>query len=396
MKKTALIVTAFMLFTYSSSLSQTDEAHQAYIKAMSAPSIPQKIKLLKEYLAKYKGQGTQHENYAYANICLFSSQVNELNEAIEFGENAITLGGLDDKTKCWIYTTLATIYTKLGKNLEKAKNYAMQVVEIARVNKDKDSATTTPEQWTQLMGAGYYTHAQAQGKAKQHKGAVSSYIKSYEILKNPEILRDLKKAGKALYNFKFYKDAEEAFKATSTYLKDYESYTYYAKSLFKNGKREEALTYFKKAYSRKKSGEIAYNIGIILAGKTKANPSSSEEAIRYLLDASFLSPSHSEKARELAESIFFNSPENKHYNKLAKEISEINKNLEELIAVYNEKVEGKNEEDFTEKQRKIIKNLLDDIDAQQAKIEKLQAEQKIFVDKFNRVLEEAKKRLGIR
>lgn len=395
MKKTVLTTFLVVLFISSVSLSQTSEAYDDYINAMAAPSLPQKIKLLKDYLAKYKGRGTQHENYVYANLCIFSSQTNNLNESIEYGENALTVGGLDDSTKSQLYITLSTIYTTLGKNLEKAKNYAMQVVEIAQANKDKESATTTPEQWNQLMGAGYYIHAQAQDKAGQNKGAVSSYIKSYNILKNKQILNDLRKAGKALYDFKFYKDAEEAFKMTSDILQDYESYSYLGKCLFKSGKKEEAVTYFKKAYAKKKGGELAYNIGIILAGNSKTEPSP-QEAIHYLLEASFLSPSHSEKARALAESLFFNSPENSEYNKLAKDISEKGKKLGELIEIYNEKIESKKEDELTEKQRKIMKEMLVDIETQEAEIKKLEAKQSIYTSKFNKLLEETKKRLGIK
>lgn len=393
MKKTVIVILTLFLLMCIFLLGQTEESHQAYIKAMSAPSLEQKIQLLKDYLAKYKGQGTENENYVYAYLCLYCSQANKLNEAADYGETAVTVSGLDDSTKVQVYLTLGSIYTRLGKNLEKAKNYAMQVVDIARLNKDKESSTTTPAQWNQLMGAGYYTHAQAQEKAKQNKGAVDSYIKSYELLKNPQILNDLKKAGKALYDFNFFKDAEVAFQFLSMYLKDFESYTYYAKSLHKNGNKNEALIYFKKAYEKKKSGEIAYNIGIILAGNSKSNPSLNQDAIGYLLEASFLSPAHSQKARELAEGIFFNLPENKEYNRIAKEILEKNKKLEELVSVYNEKVEEYKGQEITKKQQKILDDFAADIEAEQSKIEKLKSEQQVYVDKFNKLLEDAKKRL---
>ncbi|MFQ6069257.1 MAG: hypothetical protein ACE5LC_01890 [Candidatus Aminicenantales bacterium] len=395
MKKIVLISLILFLLLCIFVFGQENSAYQDYIKAMSAPSIQQKIQLLKDYLARYKGQGTEHENYVYAYLCLFSSQTNKLSEAVDYGETALTVGGLDDATRIQLYITLASIYTKMGKNLEKAKNYAMQAIDIARVNMSKESSTTPPTQWKQLMGAAYYTHAQAQEKAKQHKGAVSSYKKSYEILKNPQILKDLKKAGKALYDFKFYKEAEEAFQFASMYLRDFDSYAFYAKSLYKNGKKDDALTYFKKAYEKKKSGEIAYNIGIILAQDAKSDSSLTEEAIIYLLEASFLSPAHSQKAREYAESLFFNMPENREYNKLAKEIVDKNKKLEELIDIYNLKVEENEGKELTKKQQKILNDFAADIEKSQAEIEKLKEKQQKYVDAFNRLLEKAKSRLGI-
>jgi hypothetical protein len=243
------------------------------------------------------------------------------------------------------------------------------------------------------MGAGYYTHAQAQEKAKQLKGAVSSYKKSYDILKNPQIGKDLKKVGKALYKFKFYKDAEEAFRVAYKILGDYESGSFYAKTLFKNNKKEEALASFKNVYAKKRSGEVAYYIGIIQAGKAKKNPSYSEEAIRYLLEASYLSPSNSEKARALAESLFFHSKEAGNYNVKVKKLTQLSKELEEMTELFNENFGDKSEDELSEKEKKEIEGWLKDIEALEAKIKKIEAEQNGIVQKFNRLLEETKKRL---
>lgn len=396
MKKTVVTAISLILFISSFALSQSNEAQDAYLKATTAPSLNQKIQLLEDYIQKYKGKGTQYENYAYAHLCIYCSQANQLNKAVDYGETAISMSGLDDHFKSQVYLTLSIIYTQLGKNLEKAKNYSMQVVEIAQVKKDNASSATSPEQWKKLLGAGYYTHAQAQEKAKQLKGAVSSYIKSYDYLKNRQIGNDLKKAGKSLYDFKFYDDAEMAFGKAYNILNDFDSCSFYAKSLYKNGKKEEALTYFKKAYGMQKRGELAFNIGIILAGKTKKDYSFSGEAIRYLLDASFLSPPNSEKAMKLAEGIFYNSKEAAGYNEKVKEIQELGKKLEEMTEIFNENFGDKNEEDLTESEKKEIKSWIADIEALQTKIKKLEEEQNLIVAKFNNHIEEAKKRLGIK
>lgn len=393
MRKTVPTTLALILLISSLAISQNDEAHNAYLQAMGAPTLAQKIQLLKNYINKYKGQGTQYEHYAYANLCLLSSQTSNLNDAIDYGENALLLGGLDDYTKTEVLFVLATIYIKQGKNLEKAKNYALQVVELSRVNKSKKSSTTNADQWNKLMGAGYYTHAQAQEKAKQLKGAVSSYIKSYEILKNSQIGKDLKNVGKALYKFKFYKDAEEAFRAAYKILRDYESGSFYAKTLFKNNEKDEALTVFKKVYSQQRSGEVAFYIGIILAENGKKDPSVSQEAIRYLLEASFLSPSNSEQARSLAESLFFHSKEAGNYNQKVKELTELSKQLQEMTELFNENYGDKNEDELSDKEKKEIQNWLKDINALEEKIKKIEAEQNVIVQKFNRLLEETKNRL---
>ena len=395
MKKTVL-TTLIMILFISASLSAQVAANDDYIKAMTTSDAAQRVKLLKDYLAKYAGKGTQYENFVYANLCVQNYAGKTVRETIEYGEKALALDGLDDLTKCNVLLTVSAVYSELGQNLEKSKNYASQVVEIAQANKNNRSADATPEQWDKFIGAGYFTHGQALEKSKYLKEAVDSYINSYNILKNAQIANSLKKLGKSLYDIRFYKDAEKAFEIPVSVLKDFASYAFYAKTLYKNKKKEEALKYFKLAYEKQKSGEMAFYVGVILADKTKSNPSVSQEAIRYLLDASFLSASNSKKAMELAESIFFTSDKNTKYNENVKELQKKNKKLEELTTKFNDKFGEKDEEDLSDEEKKEMDAMLEEIDLEEKAIKKLEAEQKIVLDKFNKLIEETKLRLGTR
>jgi tetratricopeptide (TPR) repeat protein len=179
-------------------------------------------------------------------------------------------------------------------------------------------------------------------------------------------------------------------------LKDFSSLYLYARILHRNKKKEEALKYYKQAYAKKKSGEIAFNIGIILADKAKTDPTSSKEALRFLLDASFLSPPNSKKAMELAEYLFFTSNKDFRFNENVKKIQKKSKNLEELTKTFNKKFGEKDEEDLSEAEIKEMENLLAQIDAEQKALEKLEDTQKVSLDKFIRLIEETKKRLGIK
>jgi len=156
------------------------------------------------------------------------------------------------------------------------------------------------------------------------------------------------------------------------------------------------LKYFKLAYGKQKSGEMAFYVGIILADKTKSDPSVSQEAIRYLLDASFLSAANSKKAMELAESIFFTSSKNTKYNENVKELQKKSKKLENLTVTFNKKFEEKDEEDLSDAEKKEMDTMLDEIEAEEKAIKKLEAEQKVVLEKFNKLIEETKQRLGVR
>jgi len=395
MKKIAL-TTLIMILFISSSLPAQIDANQDYIKAMTTSNPSQKVKLLKEYLAKYAGKGTQYENFVYATLCVQNYADRTVRETIEYGEKALALGGLDDLTKCRVLITVSGIYSQRGQNLEKATNYASQVIQIAKTNKNKLSTEATPEQWNKFIGAGYFSHGQALEKSKHLREAVDSYINSYRILKNVQIANSLKEVGKSLYKFKFYKDAEKAFKIPVSVQKDFISYAFYAKTLFKNKKKEEALKYFKLAYGKQRNGEMAFYIGIILADKTKSNPSVSQEAMRYLLEASFLSAANSKKAMELAESIFFTSDRNTKYNQNVKELQKLSKKLESLTNKFNKKFGEKDEEDLSDAELKEMDNMLKDIEFEEMDIQKIKAEQKIVLENFNKLIEETKQRLGVR
>jgi endonuclease III len=156
------------------------------------------------------------------------------------------------------------------------------------------------------------------------------------------------------------------------------------------------LKYFKLAYGKQRNGEMAFYIGIILADKTKSNPSVSQEAMRYLLEASFLSAANSKKAMGLAESIFFTSERNTKYNQNVKELQKLSKKLESLTNKFNKKFEEKDEEDLSDAELKEMDNMLKDIEFEEMDIQKIKAEQKIVLENFNKLIEETKQRLGVR
>jgi len=396
MRKTILTTLILILFTFVTLYAQTEDANQEYIQAMSAQDPAQKAKLLKQWLKTNQGKGNQYEKYAYAELCVWNYPGKTAEELIEYGEKSLSLGGLDDFTNCRVLMSIASIYSLRGQNLEKAKSYSLQVIQLAKNNRDKEGSGAAPAQWDQFMGAAYFTHGTALDKGRDPRGALESYINSYDILKDPQIASALKKVGKNLYDYKFYKDAEKAFKITATALKDYASILLYAKTLHRNGKKEEAIRYYKQAYAQQKTGDVAFNIGIILAGESERDPSVSPEAIKYLLDASFLSPPNSKKAMQLAESLFFNFNKDLKYNETVRNIQKKNKELEDLTEDYENRFGKKEDEELSDTDKRMMKIMVQDIEALQKDVEGLLLKQKAALDQFNKLIEETKRRLGVR
>jgi tetratricopeptide (TPR) repeat protein len=377
-------------------LAAQDEASEAYIKAMTAQNQSQKAQLLKDFVSKYGGKGNQYENFAYANLCLLAYPSKTPKETIDTGEKALALGGLDDLTNYQVLVTVAGIYIQSGQNLDRAKSQALQAVELAKQNRNRDDGETSTSKWSQMIGAAYYVHAQACEKTRDFKSAVDSYIQSYNILKNKQILADLNKMGKALMDSKNYAEAEKLYRTLYTSAKDEATGTLLARSLYHSGRKEEAMAVFKEIYSRKKSGHVAYNIGIILAQDASHNPAQANEAIRYLLEAAFLSEANSKQAMALAENLFFTTNKDIKWNDIVNQITAINKKIEDLTKAYNTKFGDKEEDSLTPADKKEMKSMLDQIAAEKKKLEPLKASQEQVIDMFNKLIAETKTRLGIR
>ena len=393
MKKTivTLIVLALAAAPFLSAQNQADED---YIKAMTESDPCKKVQGLKDFIAKHGGKGSQYENFAYAHLCLTPCPTKPPKESIEYGEKALTFKGLDDLTRVQILLTLSGLYSELGQSLDKAQAHAGAAIAIGRANKDKEPSGAA--QWTSIMGAGHFAQGQAMEKAKDYKGAVDAYVMAYGLLKNPQILAALKKTAKILYDGKNYADAEKAFRAAYSISKDHEAGTMLALTLLRAGKQDEALPLFKESYAKKRTGELAYNIGIILARKAKTDSRQADEAVRYLLEASFLYPSQSKQAMSLAESLFFTANQELRYNENIKEMQEKVAYLNEITADYNKRFGDKSDEDLTAADKKAIQTLTENIEAQKAAIQKLEAAQKAAVDKFNALIADTKKRLGVK
>lgn len=393
--KRVILLSLTAIFILSVSLpAQDNNCSESYIKAMTANSIPERYKLLKAWVASCTGQGTQYENFAYAELATLPVAERSAQETVDFGEKALSIGGLDDTTKYKVLISVASGYIVLGQNLQKAKNYASEATQIATTNKNKGDDAGDPAQWNQMIGAGHYVQGQALEKEKNLKGAVTAYINSYNILKNKQILTALAKIGQELYNGKQYADAEKALKLVSSILQDFGTTALYAKALHRNNKKKEALTYYKQAYTKQKNGEIAYNIGLILANDAQKNTALTDEAIQYLLEASFLSAANSKQAMSLAEQLYFNNKD-KTYNEKVKQLGDKSQELESTTKAFNDKFGEKDEEDLTETEKTEMDSLLKKIEGLQAEIGQLQQETTTALEKFQQLVNLTKQRLGI-
>jgi tetratricopeptide (TPR) repeat protein len=390
MRKTAIATLTLLVFLCSL-LPAQNANNETYIKAMTSTDPGERARLLKEYVAN--NPGAQYENFACAELCTMQYPGKTAADMIRYGERALELGNLDAFKKCQVLIHVANAYVSQGQNLSKVNNYASQIIQTAKANKNNDLAPAAT--WNQFAGAGSFLQGQALEKTKNYKGAVDAYIEAYNILKNPQIIQNLKKLGKALYDGKAYRDAEKALKIAADNSKDFASIYLYANALNKNGKTEEALSNYKMAYMKQKSGAIAFNIGIILAKKAERDASFTDEALKYLLDASFLSQANSKKAMQMAESPYFLQKKELQYNEKVQQLQQRSKKLEDLTNTFNNKFGDKEEEDLTESEKNEMESMLKQIEAEQEAVKELEADTQAALRGFQQLIDRAKQRLGI-
>ncbi len=318
MKKAILLLAIVPLLV--GPLAAQDACSDAYVKAMTAQSPAERAQLLKAFLTQCAGKGNQYENFANANLALQEYPGKTPADVTNFGEKALALGGLDDLTKCQLLLVLSSPHSKSART-GKGQKRCSQVTKTPGPAKSRTDGATLGRPVEQMMRRVFAWPRPEKGN--DAKGAGDAYANSYAILKNPKILASIKKLGKTLYDAKNYAAAEAAFKAAYEATKDPEIGTIYAQAVYRSDKEGEALVLFKELYGKKKSGELAYNIGIILAKQAKTNPAISSEAIRYLLEASFTYPA--QPSPGIAGVTFSSSPTRTEYNETVTQIQERNK-----------------------------------------------------------------------
>ena len=381
--KRILFATVTLVFVLSG-LVAAQSADEEYLKAMQLSDNCQKVQALDNYIAKYAGQGTTNEHWAYAYYCLTPCASKSAQKAAEYGEKAMTMPGLDDKTKIALMATVPELYNSIGQ-VDKAKAAARKLIDFGK-------ALSEAKLGLRLQAGGYVMIGQFAEKAGDNTTATENYISAYNILKDGSIIKQIRSLADKLYKAQKYAEAEQVLRRFYAADQGPESATVLAQTLHKQGKTDEALTIYREAYAKKKTAGLARNIAMILNGQVKTDPSKTNEAVGALIEAALFNPKDSGKLLEQAKYLFVS--QDKELASSYDKIAEHNKAIEEFTNSYNAKIEGKSEEDLSEADKRVLKTLEANIEAEKQAIARIQAGQKGVLDKFNVLVAQAKTRLG--
>jgi hypothetical protein len=382
MKRTLFAIVT-LIFTLVG-LAAAQSADEEYLKAMQLSDNCQKVQALDNYLAKYAGQGTPNEHWAYAYYCLTPCASKSAQKAAEYGEKALTMPGLDDQTKIALLATIPTLYNSIGQ-LDNANGAAHKLIDFGKASADAKLSA-------KLQASGYLLIGNFAEKASDYGKAAENYITAYGILKDPAISKQLNSLAATLYKGGKLADAEKVFRQFYASDQGPESAALLGQTLYKQNKVDEALAIFKEGYAKKKTGSLAQNIAVILNSQVKADPSKTMEAVNANIEAAFLIPAQQKNFLGQAQNLFVG--QDKELASSYSQIAEHNKAIEEFTKTYNAKIEGKTEDDLSEADKRVLKTLEANIEAEKQAIDKLKSSQKGVLDKFNALVAQVKARLG--
>jgi tetratricopeptide (TPR) repeat protein len=382
MKRTlGTIVTLVFLLA---GLVAAQSADEDYLKAMQISDNCQKAQALEAYIAKYAGQGTTNEHWAYAYYCLTPCATKNAQKAAEYGEKALTMPGIDGQTKLGLLGTIPMLYQSAGQ-MDKAKAAAQKIIEYGK-------STSDAKLGAQLQAGGYELLGQFSEKTGDYGAAAANYITGYSVFKAQSIADKLNGLAATLYKGQKFAEAEKVFRQFYAADQGPTSAALLGQTLYKQGKVDEALAIYKEAYAKKKSGSLAQNIAIILNNQVKTNPSKTNEAISANIEAALLNPPQQKNFLGQAQNLFVG--QDKELASSYAKIEEHKKAIEEFTKTYNSKIEGKSEDDLSESDKKILKKLEDNIKVEEQAIASIQAGQKGVLDKFNALVAQVRTRLG--
>jgi len=382
MRKT-LWTTVTLVFLLSGLLA-AQSADEEYLKAMQIQDKCQQIQALDAYIANYAGKGGQYDAYAYAYYCVTPCATKNAQKAIEYGEKALGMSGIDDQTKLQIIGTIPSLYANLGQ-MDKAKAAIQRIIDMGKANPD-------PKTSMQLQARGYLALGQLAEKTGDYAGAANTYITAYGLLKEPIILKQFHVLAQNLLKVQKYAEAEKVLQEFYAADKGPESASLLAQTFYSEGKVDEALATYREAYTKNKTGRLAQNIATILNKEVKTKPALRDQAIMANIEAGILNPALEKNYLQAAENLYIGS--NPDLADINAKIQEHNKNIEDLTKTYNDKYGTKNEDELTGAEKVSMKKLTDAIEAEKAAIEKIKSSQSGVLEKFNQLVAQARARLS--
>lgn len=314
MNKKVMVISMMVLLTFLFLFGSKKE--DMWRKAITEKDLELRLQYLKEYEAEFGGKKDKFHKFLYMNLSDTAFQLTKYDEAIQYGEKALTFPELDASHKLRLYLTLANSFNITKKDIEKAYHYAGLIVDLSKELISKHEASEQDQEKKEKYIINYKAfyiapalRIQAQilySKGKDNpatlKEAAQKACEAFDTDKS-------KRSSEMVFSFAFslYRNnlTNEAIKALELILDKEEpeyKHSYMLANLYNRKKNKtKAALYFEMAYNVDRKAKLAMKIAQLVYRDNI------DKGIQYFAEAYVLLKSNKESdAYKYLQQLYFN------------------------------------------------------------------------------------------
>lgn len=285
MKKIVILLIMLLVVSLPALLALDKEQTDAWTALVGEKDLQVKMQKLEAYYNKYGAKEDRYSMYMYIHLAQTSYLLQQYDKTIQFGEKALTYKEIDASNKLPLYLYLANSYNLTKKDLDKAYDYAEQIIGLA-------NSLRSETQGNSAIDINYTAPAlriQVQllaTKAQDPETALKALNKSIEAYKLDKSDKSAFFVVKLSEHLRKSEKVEDAIRGIETVNQDKPSADFYnllGKMYNQIKNMPKAIENFKASYVLKKNAQVAYNLGILLNQNQEL-----DSAIEYLAESYLL------------------------------------------------------------------------------------------------------------
>ncbi len=295
MKKITILILLFITVGLTALLALDKEQTDAWTALVGEKDLQVKMQKLEAYYNKYGAKEDRYSMYMYIHLAQTSYLLQQYDKTIQFGEKALTYKEIDASNKLPLYLYLANSYNLTKKDLDKAYDYAEQIILLANSlrsetqgNSAIDINYTAPALRIQVQ----LLATKAQDPQIGLK-ALNKAIEAYKLDKSDKSAFFVVKLSELMRKSEKVEDAIRGIEAVNQDKPSADYYNLLGKMYNQIKNMPKAIENFKASYVLKKNAQVAYNLGILLNQNQEL-----DSAIEYLAESYLLNEKNGAPAQE--------------------------------------------------------------------------------------------------
>ena len=286
MKKTVILFLMIITVGLTALIALDKEQTDAWTALVGEKDLQVKMQKLEAYFSKYGAKEDRYSMYMYVHLAQTSYLLQQYDKTIQFGEKALTYKEIDASNKLPLYLYLANSYNLTKKDLDKAYDYAEQIIVLSnslrsesQSNSAIDISYTAPALRIQVQ----LLAVKAQDP-QNALNALNKSIEAYKLDKSDKSAFFVMKMSEHLRKSEKVEDAIRGIEAVNQDKPTADNFNMLGKMYNQVKNMPKAIENFKASYGLKKNAQVAYNLGILLNQNQELDAAIEFLAESYLLN----------------------------------------------------------------------------------------------------------------